>query len=88
MSVTDVFDTLKGVTIAVIDELGGRGKASDHHYDSLYRAIESRQGKPTFLISNLNLDELREVYDDRIVDRIMCGTRIGMNGIPNMRNPK
>jgi hypothetical protein len=32
------------------------------------------------LVSNLTPDELTEVYDYRVVDRILAGTVLGMRG--------
>ena len=51
-----------------MDELGSRSsrdKVSDHHYDTLKRAIDSREGQPAIWISNLSLEELVKVWAGR-----------------------
>lgn len=66
-----------------LDELGSRSsrdKVSDHHYEAIKRAIDERHGKAAIYISNLSLDELAVVYDDRIASRLSEGTVIVFTG--------
>ena len=71
---------LQGAGLAILDELGMRGKVSDARYDLVHRLIDSRHGMPLVAISNLSLSELAEVYDDRIASRLAAGVVIMMTG--------
>ena len=66
--------------LAVLDELGTREKASEHHYETVKRCIDSRECKPAVFISNLDLGGIQEVYDDRISSRLAAGTVVTMSG--------
>ena len=63
-----------------VDELGSRTKVSDFQYESVKRAIDLREDRPAVFISNLSLDELAKVYDDRIASRLAGGTVIHFTG--------
>lgn len=67
-------------SLCVVDEIGSRGIVSDHHYETLKAAIDSREGKPLVLISNLSLSSIGDTYDDRIASRIGAGTIISVGG--------
>jgi DNA replication protein DnaC len=73
--------------LVVLDEIGLREKASDFQYRVLKRLIEERTGMPLVLISNLSLDGLRQIYDERMVSRITCGTVVRLDG-PDQRDPR
>lgn len=64
----------------VVDELGSRTKVSDFQYETVKRAIDLREDAPAVFISNLSLDELAKVYDDRIASRLAGGTVIHFTG--------
>lgn len=64
----------------VVDELGSRTKVSDFQYETVKRAIDLREDRPSVFISNLSLDELAKVYDDRIASRLAAGTVIQFAG--------
>lgn len=64
----------------VLDELGSREKVSDHHYECVKRALDCREGKACVYISNLDLDGIARVYDDRIASRLAQGTVIQTAG--------
>ena len=69
--------------IACLDEIGSRSsrdKVSDHHYETVKRAIDERRGEPSIWISNLDPDGLAKVYDDRIASRLSEGTIIMFAG--------
>lgn len=73
--------------LTCMDELGSRSsrdRVSDHHYESIKRAIDERQGEPSVWISNLLPHEIANVYDDRIASRLCAGTVINWQG-PDMR---
>lgn len=58
----------------VIDELGARERVSDYQYETVKRAIDERTDAPAVFISNLTLDQLTNIYDDRIASRLAAGT--------------
>jgi DNA replication protein DnaC len=71
---------LKHITTAdllVLDEIDLHG-SSDHDYNTLYDIINSRYeaaGMPTIVISNRGVDQLKTDLDERIVSRILAGTK-------------
>lgn len=62
------------VPLAVLDEIGARERVSDFHYETLKRLIDLREGKPAIFVSNLPLELLYQIYDDRIASRLTAGT--------------
>ncbi len=64
----------RGAQLTVLDEFGTRGSISEPMYETCKRAIDSREGKPAIYISNLGLEELGQVYDDRVASRLAAGT--------------
>lgn len=66
----------------VLDEIGARTNVTDHHYDCVKRALDLRErdGLPCVFISNLSLDRIATVYDDRIASRLAQGTLVDMSG--------
>lgn len=73
--------------LVVLDEIGSREKASDFQYGCLYDMLEFRECRPLILISNLSLEELARVFDERIVSRIIAGTPILVEGA-DLRDPR
>ena len=69
-----------GAECVVLDEIGSRDKVSDHHYETIKRAIDLRENMPAVYVSNLSMEDLAKVYDDRIASRLASGTRIEMTG--------
>jgi len=66
--------------LVVLDELGGRERVSDHHYDAVKRLLDERHGLPLVLLSNHDLAALARLYDDRIASRIGGGTVAALGG--------
>ena len=65
--------------LVCIDDLGLRG-SSDSVYEIVLNLIDCRKGKPTIITSNLNLDGIRQVYDERIASRLSAGALIEVTG--------
>ncbi len=65
---------LAAAPLVVLDELGCRERASDAHYEAVKTAIDERQGKPLVAITNLAIDQIATLYDDRISSRLAAGT--------------
>lgn len=77
---TLLWRALEDAYLLVLDEVGMRGKVSEHHYDCVKRAIDAREGRPLVVISNLSLPELLPIYDDRIISRLAGGTVVPVYG--------
>jgi hypothetical protein len=65
--------------IFCVDDLGLRG-SSDSVYEIVLELIDCRKRKPTIITSNRGPSELAEIYDERIVSRLMAGTLIEVTG--------
>jgi DNA replication protein DnaC len=66
---------------AVLDDIGTREKASDHVYEVLKRSLDRREdGLPTVYTSNLKLDEIACLFDDRVASRLSAGTIVYLEG--------
>lgn len=66
---------------AVLDDIGTREKATDHVYEVLKRSLDRREdGMPTVYTSNLKLQELSQLFDDRVASRLGAGTVVNVTG--------
>lgn len=61
------------------DDVGIR-KPSEAAYEVFFNLANLRRGKPTVFTGNLDGRSLRNVYDDRICSRLLCGTVIEVTG--------
>jgi DNA replication protein DnaC len=75
------WDRWKKAAIVCMDEIGTRERASDFHYSVLKRSIDERLNMPAIFISNLTLDQIRAVYDERVSSRLGSGTVIKVGGV-------
>ncbi len=72
--------------IVVLDELGTRRKEiSDHHLETVKRVLDVREGSPLIVISNLRVQDLAELYGDRIPSRCAAGTILDFSAYPDRR---
>jgi DNA replication protein DnaC len=76
----DLWTHIRKVDLVVIDELGAREKVPQTHYDAILRLLDIRLKAPLIFVSNLNMEELAEVYDYRVVDRLLAGTVLCVKG--------
>jgi DNA replication protein DnaC len=76
----DVWREWAHAGLAVLDEIGARAVVSDHHFETLKRALDLREGKPAVYISNLDPAQLTALYDDRIASRLASGTVVRLSG--------
>ncbi len=60
--------------LCVIDDNSQRGTISDTAYEAIKEALDARVGKPLIVTSNVDLDVIEAVYDDRIASRLAAGT--------------
>lgn len=79
-TVLDVWKGWENAGVTILDELGARDNVSDHHHETVKRAIDSREGKPSVCISNLSIKDLTSIYDDRIASRLASGTVFRLTG--------
>jgi DNA replication protein DnaC len=77
---THVWNVWISANVTVLDEVGAREKVSDHHYNVVKKALDLREGKPSVVISNLTLEAISQVYDDRVASRMSCGTVVALTG--------
>jgi hypothetical protein len=75
-----LWESLANTPLLVLDELGTREKVSDQHYEVVKNCIDKRHGKPLVVISNLELDRVAAIYDDRISSRLVAGTVFEFTG--------
>lgn len=71
---------LEGYDLAVLDELGARERPTDLNYQAVKLFADRRDGSPAIFVSNLTPHQLRDVYDDRIASRVLCGTILELGG--------
>src|SRR5262249_12878111 len=69
-----LWERIANAPLIVLDEIGSKERVSDHHYETVKGVLDKRHGRPLICISNLNLDEIKNVYDDRIASRLAAGT--------------
>lgn len=81
VSATQLWSEVATTPLVVLDEIGGRGSVSDHHYDCVKRLLDEREGRPTLCLSNLSLGELAKLYDDRVASRLAAGTVVVLQGV-------
>ena len=63
--------------LLAIDELGARANVGDLQRTTLQRILderEERRNRVAVYISNLTPNQLAQLYDDRIMSRLTCGT--------------
>jgi DNA replication protein DnaC len=71
---------VSNASLVVLDEIGCRNAVSDHHYEAVKKMIDIRHGRPLICISNLNLEAIEKVYDDRVASRLASGTVFELDG--------
>jgi hypothetical protein len=79
-TVTEIWQAWTTSTLTVLDEIGTRGAVSDFQYETVKRAIDSREGQPAVFISNHDPVGLEMLYDDRIASRLASGTLWAVKG--------
>lgn len=67
----DTLETILSADLAILDDLGSEFM-TNFSASAVYNIINSRlnMGKPTIVSSNLTLEELDKIYDDRIISRL------------------
>lgn len=69
--------------LVVFEEIGVGRESTDFKLDSLLELLDQRANdpiRPFVVTSNLKPSEIPQVYDDRVADRVLCGTVHRMEG--------
>lgn len=77
--VSDFWGSWERSGLCTIDEIGVR-QPTEAAYETFKAALDRREQKPLIVVSNLNEDEINDLYDDRIASRLVAGTKIEMCG--------
>lgn len=75
-----LWEEIGKTALVVLDDLGGRDRVSDFAYEVTKRLLDEREGKPLVVTSNLGPARLAQLYDDRVVSRLVAGTVLEMAG--------
>lgn len=75
-----LWSELASAALVVLDELGTRARVSDHAYECVKRLLDEREGRPLVCLGNLSLEQLSQVYDDRVCSRLAAGTLLWLDG--------
>ena len=76
----EFWDTFARYSLVVIDDVGLREVSDDFQMETLYQALEAREGKPLVCTSNLSEKRILTSYNDRIHSRLCRGTIFEMGG--------
>lgn len=87
VSQRQLWQEIAGTSLVVVDEVGTREKVSDWHYDCFKRVLDEREGKPLVVLSNLALDAIVTLYDDRVTSRLAAGTVFTLQGSDRRLHP-
>lgn len=71
---------IASLPLLVIDDVGLREVSSDFQMETLFLALEHREGKPLICTSNLNEEGIRQSYNERIHSRLCSGTMYKLSG--------
>lgn len=71
---------IEEASVACVDELATRGTVTDAAYENLKNLCDLRENRATIFSSNVAPEKLLEIYDKRILSRIVCGTVVSVTG--------
>lgn len=80
ISASGLWQEISNTDLVVLDELGARSVVSEHQYDAVKRVLDEREGRPLICISNLPVESLEAIYDDRVASRLVAGTLVHLDG--------
>lgn len=67
--------------LVVLDDLGARERVGDWQYQQVKRLLDDREGMPLVILTNLDLETLDKLYDERITSRLAGGTYLRLEGV-------
>lgn len=70
---------MRDAAFVVLDDIG-TATQSDVKILTTLEIINARIGRPTIITTNLDMHQIGQIYDDRIVSRLRAGVCIEMNG--------
>jgi DNA replication protein DnaC len=71
---------ITNLPLIVLDDVGLPEVSSDSQAETLFMALEAREGKPLICTSNLNDEEIATTYNTRIQSRMCSGTKYNLMG--------
>ena len=83
-------DHVGTVRLAVLDEIGAREKVGDLVYEVVKEFADRREkwGRVAVYVSNLDVPAMARLFDDRVADRLTCGTLFELTGKSRRRETK
>lgn len=78
----DPWPMIGRVRFAVLDEIGIRGQTIDQEYGVITRFFDERlkMNRVAVYVTNHGPEQLGSIYDERILDRLTCGTLFEYKG--------
>lgn len=80
VTIEKFWNSVSAAKVVVLDEIGCRDRVSDHVYEAAKTVLDVRHGKPLVCVSNLELEKLEALFDDRIASRLCEGTVMKLGG--------
>jgi len=74
-------------SLAIIDEVGACGKVTDTAHEAFKGVLDAREGLPLALVSNLDPEGIKRLFNDRIASRIAAGTVCVLEGTDQQITP-
>ena len=74
-----IFRKMTDTSLVIFNDVGLR-RPSEAAYEVFLQMLDVRVAKPTFFTSNLDPDQIRELFDDRIASRLLRGSVINAVG--------
>jgi len=75
-----IWDWIIESPLVVIDEVGCRDRAGDFVYETFWRVLDERHRRPLVCLSNLSIEGIEKIFDDRVASRLSAGTVIRLEG--------
>lgn len=84
MTEPETWDEWRRAKLGVLDDIGAR-EVTDHALEAMLGVLDRREGLPLVCTSNLTLEELGNLFDDRVASRLSAGTIVYLEGDQRQR---
>jgi hypothetical protein len=81
----ELWEEWRTAALGILDELAIRDHVSDYVYGVAKMAVDRRDRRPLIVLSNVGLDRIGELFDDRVASRCAAGTVVDLAGCPDQR---
>ncbi len=74
---------IAGKSLVVLDEIGARGVARELGYSTMRKVLDHREQyhhRIAVYISNVEPEQIQNLFDDRVASRMLCGTWCCLDG--------